>query len=165
MRIKTAIAAACLALASTTMTSASTVTVALDGKTYEVGTITGTFNDNSALILSQPFFGNDPLARALTLEVGTALGSNILLSTIGPAFALETLSSTLANGQEQDLLRFYTIGFTTNALARTQITLDRQATFATATLVSEVPLPAGAVLLISSLIGIGLLQRRVRTAA
>ena len=55
--------------------SAQAALFTVDGQQYDVTTITGTYNDNTALLESQVWWGDSALARAFAEVVQDALGT------------------------------------------------------------------------------------------
>jgi len=157
MTLKTLAAAACLSICTATAGLATTVTV--DGIGYDVTTITGTFSDNEALLMGQVWWGDYLLAYHFANAVDDDLDYPNSIHGFGPLFAYQDggtgvisfLATPLfANGRraQQD----YIADFIT-------------ATYAIATPVSAVPLPAGGLLLVSAFGGIAALKRRKKGSA
>ena len=82
-----------LALMLSGVTRADSITVTVGGTTYDVTTLTGTFDDNEATLEGTPWFGNGTLAQSIAAAVGTFFGTpqnNLEYGqNYGPFFAIE----------------------------------------------------------------------------
>lgn len=72
---------------------AGALVVTVDGTDYDITTLTGAFDDNASVLTSQPWYGNESLARQFTIAVGDQLGlphdagNSIADFLTGPMFA------------------------------------------------------------------------------
>lgn len=88
----------CLSLAALpVMASSQTVSVTVDGTTYELETVSGTFNDNQTLLEAQPWFGNADLAESIVTIHRSSTGDHLYESySAGPLdFAVSASDSTV----------------------------------------------------------------------
>lgn len=157
-KIKSALAA--VALSILTVGSADAATFTVDGVDFELTTVSGSFNDNRALLESQVWWGNAELAEALAETVKDGLGLTIFSD--GPAFAFGTNPGTTAPVVDYF---FYDAGNTVRGpfVKRASFGLTQPLSFDFAVAVaapSPVPLPAGGVLLVTGLAGVAHLKRR-----
>lgn len=161
MGIKTFTAATCLATITATAGLAATFTV--NGTQYDVGTIIGSFEANSTLLMEQVWWGNTMLAEDFVAVIGPDLGLPNYGNDQGPAFAsgFEFVAdygylvvTSIHYGPTGDDYTFY---------------IDPVAlepfTWAVAAPISPVPLPAGGLLLLSAFGGVAALKRRKKRAA
>ncbi len=151
MILRTLAAAACFSFAAAMTASAATVTV--DGTEWEVSTIEGSYNDNQALLESQIWFGNEALAIEFSKETGFEFGTVAPLFTFKKSFntSFEVFSLSLRyRSLSNQPARPYPVSFRTST----------EQTYAVATPVSAVPLPAGGLLLLSAFGGVAALKRR-----
>ena len=155
MTLKALVAAACLCFGTATAGLAATVTV--NGEEFDIGFITGSFEDNAGLLTAQPFFGNASLAS----DLADAVSNGGLLGDICSCGFLD-----FADGFEVSI-GFEVLSFFVDAAGAggRSFGSDEEATFATATSVAPVPLPAGGLLLLSGLVGVAGLKRRKKRAA
>ena len=143
-----------------TAATATTVQVSYNNVAYDVTTITGTFDNNTALLESQVWWGDAAAAQAFAGLVGDALGyPNSYNSSggAGPDFAYEI-------GQDPSPPP-YTHGYVFRQSDQSVVgyypPTPSTATYAVATL-APVPLPAGGVLMVTALAGLAGLRRRKR---
>lgn len=144
-----------VALAAATATAATmafanvagAVQVTLDNLTYDVSTVSGTYDGLVASALSQnPWFGNGSLATSAASQVGADLGLPNLGGIWGPYF-------TTGNSGNLVLGSFFD-GST--ILGSTSITtVDSLRTYAVATLAESEPVPEP-VTILGTLVAIGL---------
>ena len=155
-----AIAASVFAVSATASVAA---TYTVNGTDYDVKTITGSFNDNQALLESQIWWGDDSLAIDFASAVAGGIGPSNdekSLST-GPFFLFSEVLSTAPF-----VFNVAMYNFGTGAVlirGRTDPTLRR--TFAIAEDISAVPLPAPALMLLSGIGGMAALKRRKKRAS
>jgi len=138
--------------------NAHAVTISLDGNDYVVTTIDTSFNDNAALLMSQPWWGlgdSGNLAASATVQVLLQLGTpNTSPENGGPLFAWEP---SFIGGET--LAQEYVPAF--NIVQGYSVDNDASFTFAIATLV---PLPGALGLFAMSLISVGFARRRQNRA-
>lgn len=152
--------AAVLALGlSSAASSAATVTVG--GTVWDISTLTGTFSELSSVLIGQTWWGDNPRAVLFADELGNNLGFPNAVGRFGPYFAVGffpvadqpdgLLSATL---QSTGGIQLFGLSYS----SQQNIVL----TWAVAT-TSQVPLPAGGVLLVTglaSVVGMGKLRKR-----
>ena len=66
---------------------ATATQITLGGQDFEISTITGSFDVNSTLLMSQPWWGDSAAASSAADQVGNALGFPNIFSSVGPYFA------------------------------------------------------------------------------
>ena len=135
---------------------AASVQVDFDGASYDVTTITGTFNDLADLLDDQIWWNDSATAAVFAGAVGTQLGSpsenaGLSFSSWGPLFA-NTLTGDQVSSSALDVGG--TFGFTVQGPVSSAQNVHTYA------VVSAVPLPAGAWLLISGIAGLGVVFTR-----
>lgn len=151
MKLKALAAAACMTAAMATTGFASTFTVL--GIDYDVSVIEGSFADNTSILEDQVWFGNIGLARSFSLAITDQLGG---FNNFGPLFAHST-DGSLVEVEAWDLAGSFSSGFL--------VDFSRVETYAIATPISAVPLPAGGLLLLSGLAFVAGVKRRKTKAA
>lgn len=121
---------------------------------YEISTITGTFDDNSAFLMDQVWWDKGALAAEFAGLVGDSFGV-VNYGLDGPwfAWAIDTDSITAAS-------YYITNPSGPEVLPDIKPPSDIDGTFAYATPVNAVPLPAAAWLFGSALLGLGAIKRR-----
>ncbi|MEP1200901.1 VPLPA-CTERM sorting domain-containing protein [Tateyamaria sp.] len=141
--------AACFSFCTATAGVAATYTI--NGQHYDVSTITGSFDDNSTLLMSQVWWDDRKLAELFALTVGDALGLPVG-NEIGPLFADSIIVKPLASGA----------AYRSNegVIPWGEFKDAKLATYAVATAVQPVPLPAGGWLLLTGFGGVAALKRR-----
>jgi hypothetical protein len=130
--------------------SASAVTIELGGTNYEITTISGTFDDNQSSLEMQPWWGSQTVAEEAAGLVGTELGTPNFGNTAGAFFAYAATSSLL-------FLESSEPSYPLNSWPS-----DREATFAVAEEVSQVPEPS-TILGIATALGFGSLFKGKNT--
>jgi len=114
--------------------------------TYEVSTITGTFNDNAALLMSQPWWGDELFAFGMARVVASDLGLEPLF-----AWAFDDLEYLFLKAE------VYVPDASTPGPGTTFPSTSRITTYAVAT---SVPEPGTLGLLGLGLLGLGLIRRK-----
>lgn len=140
--------------ATTTASQAATFTVG--GTDYDVTTVTGTFDANRSLLMSQLWWGNGTLASSFATEVKFSLGNDPTVSSLGAVFAYGVDAGTFEKAYGQAWRNSppnSTPFWTADTAFATRL-------YAVATVIPAVPLPAGGVLLLSGLAGMAALRRR-----
>lgn len=140
-----------------TATAGFTATFTIDGDDFDVTTITGTFADNQTLLESQVWWGIPSLAFEFASVVGADLGIPNF-TYYGPLFAFSA-STTPPNVTTYAFDDFDQFAFPFSRLPSDPVT------YAVATPVSPVPLPAGGVLLLTGLGGVAAFKRRKKRSA
>jgi len=144
--------------------TATTVQVTYNSVVYDVTTMTGSFDNNSALLESQVWWGDATAAQAFAGLVGSALGypnSCFYQDYCGPDFAYQLVQDPSPPN--------YTIGYVFRESDQSVVnwypaTPSTGRTYAIAS-VAPVPLPAGGVLMVTAVAGLAGLRRRKRQAA
>ena len=158
MKLRAIAAAICISLCTASAGAAATFTV--NNVDYDLTSVTGTFDSLRSILMDQAWWGNRVLADSLVNEVELSLGENPNYG--GVFFALGIVNNSIG---EQFTFRFWhphpQLGGDTAGTDNT----DRVRTFAIATPISAVPLPAGGLLLLSAVGGIAALKRRKKRAA
>lgn len=90
---------------------------------YEMGTVFGSYESETKILESQPWWNNITLAEEFTTLTGDLLGLPNLAGDVGPAFA-SGISTIIDSNGERDLLSgcaliFGNVGCITNALELT----------------------------------------------
>lgn len=155
MNIKALVTAACLTVAS--VMPGYAVTVDVVGDTYDVTTITGSFLDNQTLLEDQVWWGDSALALDFAGAVGSLLGFPNL--DIGPFFAFG-----------ENLVTTNVLAALCEDTGTCGIFGDINAeysgyTYAIASLVPAIPLPASAFLMLAGLGGLAALRRKQKPNA
>lgn len=138
--------------------------VTINGEEWEVSILETTFNDQSALLQSQPWWGDFGLASEFVLAFGIPDGTaNIPSGLIGPYFAYQ-----VGIGPRPDAIlssaQLFTSPVDTFAGGIIRDAGDRFR-YAVAVQVAPVPLPAGLPLLLTGLVAfLGLRKRKMRAA-
>ena len=121
-----------------------------DGNAYNVTTITDRYNNISALLMNQPWWGESTLTQQLTLDLGVQLGTPNFNDTAGPGFARLVDNSFV-----------YAPYFFPSGPSIPQAELGKQQLFTFAIIdTSPVPLPPALLLFAVPLVGLGLKRRR-----
>ncbi len=152
---KLRIGAIALAISITgSFANAATFTLG-SGAEYDVQLVTGTFLDNQALLESQVFFGNSTLAAELAGAVFNTLGTpnSLFAQPIGPFFVTSRSLTTIFGAA-------FAGGIFGNSIQAPNFQTTQNLTFATVTIPAAVPLPASALLLLSTGLGLFTLRRR-----
>ena len=161
MTMKTLLGAAAFSLALA-VPAANAATFTVNGQDFDITTVTGTFDslNSTGLLSNQIWFGDQLLAIDFATAVGFSLGTPNFGGDDGPLFAYGTdgtdsfLGVTfgiLFSGPPQPIGNIVSVGSTL--------------TFAVATPLSAVPLPAGGMLMLSGLAGIAAFKRRKKHPA
>ena len=130
---------------------ASTV-VTVGGQDYRVDTITGTFDDNAALLQSQVWWSDYVLSREFAQTVGGALGYPIYDGVYSPGFA----NSYYTSSGGDPTVGGWTTYFGHGGIVGFGRLASEEHTFAVATLV---PIPAAVWLFGSALAGLALRRK------
>lgn len=152
---KLSFAAVALAIAlSGSSANAATITLA-NGTSYDVQLVTGTFQNNQALLEGQIFFGNGTLATQLATAVFNTLGTpnSLFAQPIGPLFVTSRSLTTIFGAA-------FAGGVFGNSIQAPNYQTNQSLTFATVVVPAAVPLPASILLLLSTCLGLGALGRR-----
>jgi hypothetical protein len=90
-------AGAAVMLAAGTTVAAAGLVYEAQGNIYEVETVSGLLSNLRPTVESQPWFGDEILARALANEVGISLGVLNSAGLYGPMFATYVYDGVLAD--------------------------------------------------------------------
>ena len=156
--LRNALAGLALAVASTGGAQALTVDVTVDNQIFTIGTVTGTYVENLALLEAQPWWGDTFEAENFEAAVGDSLGFPNGSSDRGPGFAV----SIFGNPPFLVTRAFRSVGGTAGSL---NFFPDSQGTFAVVATPAPIPLPPAAFLLLGGLGALGLVKRRAGRAA
>jgi hypothetical protein len=129
--------------------------VTVGGVTYDVTTITTTFNSASATLEAEPWWGSQTVADDFAGQVGTALGlpNDFGLGELGPFFAwTNTYATPLGNFNAE----FYDAAY--SDIGDTEQDPNTTYTFAVASVVTT-PEPGTLIMVFGGLLGLGLLLR------
>jgi hypothetical protein len=137
-------------------TQAHAVVVNYIGTDYEVTSFFGSYNDNRTLLESQIWFGDSGIASDFAALVNTQLGLPGF-GVYSPYFAFETVNNETEYTHRAWDVRIPGVG------GQSQSTSSGW-TFAMATAVSPVPVPAAFPLLLAALGGLGFVARRRKPA-
>jgi hypothetical protein len=151
-------AAVVASILMTASANAATVRVTVAGSEWDVTTINANYHDFKPLWASQPWWGSDSLAVSFLYAVGQSL---VGADNQPVYFALPFLGTATP---PQDLFRMVSLD-SGGYMYSGYITTDPDYNFAVATAVSDVPLPAGGVLLLTSLAGFAALRRQNKLAS
>lgn len=151
--VRSALAGLALAAMSAIGAQAATVDVTVDNQVFTIGTVSGTYVDNLALLEAQPWWGDTFEAAEFAAAVGASLGFPNGNSDRGPGFAV----SILGNPPFLVTRAFNSVGGTAGSLG---FFSDSQGTFAVVATPAPIPLPPAAALMLAGLGALGLATRR-----
>ena len=154
--IRNALAGLAFAVASVAGAQASTVDVTVGTDVFTIGTITGSYNDNTSLLQSQPWWGNSFTAASFSAAVADSLGLPNVLGgeSRGPLFAYGL------RGVQADSRAFSpTFGPSTLTSVAVGSSLDYAIVVED---VAPIPLPPAAALMLVGLGALGLVRHRAR---
>ncbi len=153
-----------LAIGVSVMATAShAATFTVNGDDFDVTTITGPFDANQGFLESQIWWGDSTLAMAFADVVGLAFGTPNFGVPYGPLFAFDTFDINLTAIDGVDTYAVYVPS--TVELFNVGAFANQPLTYAVATPLSAVPLPASGLLLLSGLAGVAALKHRKKRAA
>jgi len=130
--------------------------VTVGGVTYDITTITTTFNSTSATLEATPWWGSQTVADEFAGQVGTALGlpnNNIGLGSWGPFFAWTNILATPAGNFNAEFYDTFYAG-----IADTEQDPNTTYTFAVASVVTT-PEPGTLIMVLGGLLGLALFVR------
>lgn len=133
--------------------------VTVGGTTYDITTLTGTFDANEATLEGTPWYGNGPLAQSIAAAVGTAFGTpqnNLEFGqNYGPFFGYQFIPGFGVNSAVFDIPDGSTSGSVTGIGWYDYISV----TWATGSVVppATTPEPGTLSLTIAAMLGLGLL--------
>jgi hypothetical protein len=160
-------ATAAVFIASVGVGNAATVDVTVGEAQWRIGTLTGPFNSFAATLNTQPWWGNQSLARefagAVRLSLGIVSGPNVRTPAAGPLFAyVLDLNPTVGSAYCFSILEG------TSCVVQTSFVspASSETVWATATRiavedpVNVIPVPAGLPLLLAGIGGLAALRMR-----
>ncbi|WP_272011622.1 VPLPA-CTERM sorting domain-containing protein [Roseovarius sp. ZX-A-9] len=152
----TLLAAAALAL-SIAVPAANAATVTVNGSDWEINTVRGTFGDIEGVLTSQVWWGD----RAVAIDFAEVVGDTLGL----PNFGIRGPSFSYVEAFDP---KWVSSAFWNSPLSIvSELNTDKTAfrTWAVATPVAPIPIPASGLLLLTGLAGVAGLKRRKKRAA